>query len=227
VDPLDQPRFKELSTFSKLKVSSGVIVNLIPSTENKIEVYGDRYGGIVAKQKGNTLKLKMRLSELIHNHSIYVDLYFSQPPTNIHLNQGADVRAERALKNDWMRIKVNQGAQFEGEIKCNTLTTRSNTGGIIHLSGMIKEHDIKVSTGGICQAKDLISEYTEVKVFAGGEVSVYSENFVLAHVSMGGNIGIYGKPTSVKTRRTIAGEIYNGNRFNRNRTRIKSKKRYF
>ncbi|MEK9614369.1 MAG: hypothetical protein VW080_10665, partial [Flavobacteriaceae bacterium] len=78
-DLLDQPRFKELSVFTQLKVSSGVIVNLIPSTENKIEVYGDRYGGIVAKQKGNTLKLKMRLSELIHDHSIYVDLYFSKP----------------------------------------------------------------------------------------------------------------------------------------------------
>ncbi|MEK9614572.1 MAG: DUF2807 domain-containing protein, partial [Flavobacteriaceae bacterium] len=75
-----------------------------------------------------------------------------KPLTSIHLNQGSDVRAERALKNDWMRIKVSQGAQFEGEIKCNTLTTRSNTGGTIHLSGMIKEHDIKVSTGAICQA---------------------------------------------------------------------------
>ena len=33
----------EIGDFKELKVYSGIIVNLIPSDENRLEIYGDRY----------------------------------------------------------------------------------------------------------------------------------------------------------------------------------------
>ena len=214
-DPFINSNTIEVNDFSTLKVYSGINVNLIPSDENKLEIFGDRYGGIIAKEKGNTLKIRMRLSELIHYNNAYVDLYYKQPLNSIKLHQGASVQSKRALKNNKMIIKVHEGASFIGEINAMYLYSKVRTGGLLSIYGKVKEHHLKVSTGGICEAEYLITEHSSVKIFAGGNADIYSENWIDAKVSMGGEIRIIGNPKKVYARRTIAGEIYNGNSFSR------------
>ncbi len=213
------PNSIEIGDFNELKVYSGIIVNLIPSDENRLEIYGDRYGGIIAKEKGNTLKIKMRLSELIHYNNAYVDLYYKRELNSIKLHQGARVDSKRPLKNNKMVIKVHEGASFKGEIKAMQLISRARTGGSITLYGKVKEHQLRISSGGICEAEDLITEYSDVKIFTGGNADIYSENNIDAQVSMGGEIRIIGNPKKVYARRTIAGEIYRGNSFTRGNKR--------
>ena len=65
-DPLTTPRKDRLNDFTQLKVYSGIQVNLIPSDENKAIIYGDRYSSIRVRQKGNTLKRRMRFGELFY-----------------------------------------------------------------------------------------------------------------------------------------------------------------
>ena len=109
-DPFINSNTIEVNDFSTLKVYSGINVNLIPSDENKLEIFGDRYGGIIAKEKGNTLKIRMRLSELIHYNNAYVDLYYKQPLNSIKLYQGASVQSKRALKNN----KIGKIVKIDG-----------------------------------------------------------------------------------------------------------------
>ena len=206
-DAFKGPRKDTLNDFNQLKVYSGIIVNLIPADENKAIIYGDRYGGIRLIQKGNTLKLRMRLGELFYYNNAYVDLYYKTTLHTIKLHQGAVLYTEKPLTQANLLLKVHEGARFEGEITTEKLTTKIRTGGIVSLNGSTSEHIIKVSTGGICEANKLVSKRTQVRVFAGGDVGIFSNERVEAHVSMGGNIGIKGNPKSVIARRTIAGEI--------------------
>lgn len=227
-DPLFNPRKESLGNFTQLKIYSGIIVNLIPSDENKAIIYGDHYGGILLKQKGNTLKVRMRFRELFHYNNTYVDLYFKRPLHVLKLHQGAQVNTQAPLKHNKIVIKAHEGARFDGVVNTELLITKARTGGLVRLEGSTSEHILKVSTGGICFAEDLLSDRTQVSIFAGGEVGVFSDQHIEAHVSMGGNIGIKGKPKSIIARRTFAGEIYslnqNNNRFyfKRNRNRIQN-----
>lgn len=222
---LDTPRKIALQNdVSHLKIYSGIIVNLIPSDTNRMEIYGDRYGGIVATHKGNTLKIRMRLTELFHYNNAYIDLYYKAPIHSIKMHQGAVVEATRPLKNEKNVLKAHEGAQFSGTIQAEYLISKSRTGGMLQLQGKVKEHRLYVSAGGSCEAEDLITHSTQVRVFAGGYARIYSENNIDANVVMGGNIGIKGNPTTISARRTIAGEIYDANAFDhqhfyRNRSR--------
>jgi len=211
-DPFNIPKKERLYDFTQLKVYSGIFVNLIPSDVNKAIIYGDRYGGILLKQKGNTLKLRMRIGELFNYHNAYVDLYYKSPLQVLKLHQGAVIQTEAPLTQSKFLLKAHEGSQFEGTIETEYLVTKVRTGAMVFLSGETDEHILKVSTGGICEAQNLKSNRTQVRVFAGGEVGIFSDTQVQAHVSMGGSIGIQGKPKSVIATRTIAGEIYNQNR---------------
>lgn len=212
-DPLDTPRIIKIDSFNELKVYSGIIVNLIPSDVNKAVIYGDRYGGLVLKQKRNTLKLRIRLSEMIHYNNTYIDLYYKDSLNGLILHQGASVDSKRPIKTNKLLIKANEGAEFEGEIIADQLFTKARTGELLRLFGKVKNHRIRISTGGICNVQDLITDHTAINVFAGGEAFVYSENLVNAKVSMGGNIKINGSPKQVIARRSFAGQIYSGNQF--------------
>lgn len=216
-DPLTTPRKDRLNDFTQLKVYSGILVNLIPSYENKAIIYGDRYGSIRVRQKGNTLKLRMRFGELFYYHNTYVDLYFKSPLHVVKLHQGASVQTEAPLSQSKFLLKAHEGAQFEGTLETEYLVTKVRTGAQVSLRGKTSEHILKVSTGGVCEARNLKSDRTQVSVFAGGEVGIFSDTQVEAHVSMGGTIGIQGKPKSIIARRTIAGEIYSQNQ-NTNRS---------
>lgn len=213
-DPLFNPRKVVLGNYTQLKIYSGITVNLIPSNENKAIIYGDHYGGILFKQKGNTLKIRMRLGELFHYNNTYVDLYFKRPLQVLKLHQGAQVNTQAPLKHNKIVLKVHEGARFDGVVNTELLITKARTGGLVRLEGTTSAHILKVSTGGICFAEELLSDRTQVSIFAGGEVGVFSDQHIEAHVSMGGNIGIRGKPKSIIARRTIAGEIYSLNKNN-------------
>ncbi|MDG1762467.1 MAG: DUF2807 domain-containing protein [Flavobacteriaceae bacterium] len=225
-DPLENPRFIKIESFNALKVYSGVIVNLIPSDTNKAVIYGDRYGGLVLKKKGNTLKLKIRLGEMIYYNNTYVDLYYKDSLNSLTLHQGAYVDSKRPIKTNKLLIKAHEGSEFEGEIIADQLFTKARTGGLLTLYGKVKKHQIQISTGGSCYAQDLITDHTSISVFAGGDAIVYSENLINAKVSMGGNIKINGNPKQVIAKRSFAGQIYSGSPYAETNRRNYKKRSY-
>ena len=206
-DLLDKPRTFSVNPFRVLKVNSGIIVNLIPSEENKIVIYGDRYNGVIIKEKGATLKLKIRLSELVNFDQPYVDLYYSENLEGIKIHQGALVEALRPLKSEKLILKTHEGSEFSGEIMGTELISKVHTGSLITLSGKVDKHFLKIRTGGVCKAQDLITDQSNVAVFAGGTGKVYSENKVSARVSFGGYIHLYGSPKEINASRNFGGHI--------------------
>jgi len=206
-DLLGQPRTIELHPFKILIVNSGIQVNLIPSDENKLVIYGDRYNGIVIKEKGNNLKLRIRLSELIHFDQPYIDLYYNESLKSIKLHQGAVVETVRPIKTNNLILKIHEGSEFSGEINSNYLTSKVHTGSFLRLSGKVKNHVLKINTGGVCLAEDLITKHSIVKANSGGDGKIYSESKVWAKAAFGGFISIKGTPNEVIANRFFGGEV--------------------
>ena len=210
---LNKPRTVKLFPFKTVKVYSGIVMNLIPSDENKMVVYGDPYQGVVAKEKGNTLKLKIRLTELIPCNQPFIDLYYTEQLNAIKIHQGAEVEALRPLISEKLVLKAHEGSEFSAEINASELTTKVHTNSIVNLYGKVKTHHLKVNTGGICMAEEMLSDRSWVTAFAGGNGRVYSEEAIHAKVHFGGNIYLFGNPEEIYAYRTFGGTIIDGNGF--------------
>jgi hypothetical protein len=87
------------------------------------------------------------------------------------------------------------------------LDVRAVTGGIINLKGTARFQDITVNTGGIVNNRSLKTDFTKVKVQAGGEVEVYASKSIDALVKAGGDISVFGNPEQVKKKTFFGGRI--------------------
>lgn len=212
----NKPKTIKLFPFEIVKVYSGIILNLIPSDENKMVIYGDPYQGVVAKEKGSMLKLKIRLTELIPYNQPFIDLYYTEQLKTIKVHQGAKVEALRPLISEKLLLKAHEGSEFSGEIIATELTTKVHTGSVINLYGGVKKHHLKVNTGGVCSAEEMLTDRSKVTAFAGGNGRVYAEEAIHAKVHFGGNICLFGNPEEIYVSRTLGGTIISGNGFNPN-----------
>ena len=105
--------------FINLKVYSGIEVKLIPANENKLLISGEDRMDVVAKIKGQTLKIRHSLEHILNPTFTYVELYHTGLLDEITLYQGSSLKVDSTYKQTSISLKVQEGAtmnfKFEGE----------------------------------------------------------------------------------------------------------------
>lgn len=110
------PVSKILGEFSKLKVYDLINVELIESTENKIEITGKNTKDVLVVQKNNTLKIKMVINKYFSGEETFIKLYYTKINT-IDVNEGAIVTAQTPFNQYELELKSQEG----GEIKASSI----------------------------------------------------------------------------------------------------------
>ena len=72
------PVSKTIGEFSKLKVYDLINVELIQSSENKIEIFGENAKNVSIIQKNNTLKIRMEVSKFFKGEDTVVKLFYTK-----------------------------------------------------------------------------------------------------------------------------------------------------
>ena len=72
------PVSKTLGEFSELKVYDLINVELIESTENKIEITGEETSNVLIIQKNDLLKIKMVLNKSFNGNKTFIKLYYTK-----------------------------------------------------------------------------------------------------------------------------------------------------
>jgi hypothetical protein len=73
------------------------------------------------------------------------------------------------------------------------LKSKVSDGSTVSLEGKASTQDVLVNSGGIYEAKKLLTSQTTITANAGGQAAVFATNVVDAKVRAGGEITIYGK----------------------------------
>ena len=68
--------------------------------------------------------------------------------------------------------------------------------------------NIKINTGGFYAGQDLKAESSKIEIKAGGKAEVKSNDFTEVKILAGGILTIYGTPKEVKGSTIIGGKIY-------------------
>jgi len=194
---------REMGSFHEVKVYDLIEVNLIKSDENKVLIKGQNVDDINLVNKNGVLKIKMELDKIFHGEDTFVEVYYTSLDL-IDGNEGARITSNETIEQNTIELKTQEGAQIKVGLSVDYLKVRAVTGGIIDASGVAKNQEIVLNTGGIFEGRELRTETTKVKITAAGEAEVYASDRVDINIRAGGDVEVHGNPEHVN-KNTFAG----------------------
>ena len=197
---------KELGDFDTVKVFDRISVELVQSSENKIEISGNRADEVEVLNKNGDLVVRMPLKKLLDGEEITAKLYF-KTLESIDASEGSYVIGDETLQQTYIRVNAKEGAEVRLKIAVDKADLRVVTGGILKITGSATNQDIMVGTGGIIRANNLSTKQTKVTITTGGEADVRATDLVDAKVRAGGTVTIFGKPRQIIKKIRLGGSI--------------------
>ncbi len=198
---------REVGEFHEIKVYDLIEVNLIRADENRILIKGDHVDDIRFVNKDGVLKLKMQFDKKFQGEDTLIEVYYTGLET-IDGNEGALIVCNETVKTDRLTLKAQEGARIKIGLDVDQVEVRSVTGGMIEASGLAKNQQIVLNTGGIFEGRELKTSKASVKISAGGEASLSASEKVDINVRAGGDVYVYGNPDEVYKKTFAGGRIY-------------------
>lgn len=197
---------RNLGDFDEVRVFDKINLKLIPASENKTIITGNRANEVEVVNKNGILKIRMPFPQLLSGDDIIVKLYFKKIES-ISASEGSYVSSETDFKQTILNLNAKSGAEINIDINVDKVNVKANAGGIIELSGKALNQDVVITSGGILKAKDLHTSQTSISVSAGGTADIYATALVDVKVKAGGSVFIYGKPKQINKEVFIGGTI--------------------
>lgn len=198
---------KTLDDFSELKVYNGIDLELIKSNEQKIIISGEKAEKVIVKNKGNKLKIYLKLPETLAKGKVRVQLFFNKDIDVVDANEGATVTG-KGIQRSSLEAKVQEGAFMNLVVDVKHLKVKASSGGIVKLSGSVKNQEVDVDLGGVYHGyKVKVENMCIVRSGSGGKAEVNAGETLNAKVSFGGSIYYKGTPEVLKDRKVIGGVI--------------------
>lgn len=197
---------KNVGDFSSIAVFDRISVELIKSTESKIEIKGDRANEVELVNKNGNLKIRMKLKKLLDGEEISAKVFYKSLES-IDASEGSYVINDEVIKQASFKANAKEGSEIRIKLDVEKATLRAVTGGTIKVSGSATNQDASVGTGGVLRANDLETSQTTVTITTGGEADVRASELVDAKVRAGGTITIFGSPKQINKKTTLGGSI--------------------
>lgn len=202
-----QKTTQDLGAFDELKVFDQINVTLVKSDKNQAVLTGDDVNEVSVVNNDGRLKIRMEIDNVMDGNETFVTLYYTDDLNLIDANEGAKITSEGELEAKYLTLRAQEGGKLNVSVNTRNLDSKAVTGGKIEISGKAANQEVTVRTGGEYHSKDLISDRTDVTVFAGGKAFVYSKEFVEANVTAGGTIEVFGNPETLQQDKTLGGSI--------------------
>ncbi len=198
---------KNLGDFTTVRAFDQIDVLLVKSNENKIVIKGQGKEDVEVVTKNNELKVRMKTTKMFKGDDVSVTLYYNKNIDQVEASEGARVASQDTFTATAFVLNTKEGAEIKLNLDVKKLTSKANSGGILNIAGTAKTHDIVITSGGIFNGKELITEQTSVSINAGGEADVHATELVEAKTRAGGEITVYGNPAQVNEKTFAGGSI--------------------
>ena len=197
---------QNLTDFSIVKVYDLINLKLIPSDKNQLIVSGANKDLVQVINKNGILKIRMAFKQSFDGENTNVTLYYKSLGS-IDANEGSKVTVEGTINAPKFELRVQEGAEITAQLNATSATLRAVTGGIINLQGKAITQDIIINSGGVFNGNNFLTEITEVSVNAGGEAKINASVNAIVKIRAGGNVYVYGKPSSIEETIFINGKV--------------------
>ncbi|TGD58648.1 head GIN domain-containing protein [Flavobacterium humi] len=197
---------KNLGDFDKVTAFDKISVQLIASTENKIEITGKLSDEVEIVNANSELKIRMPLGKLLKGEDIVAKVYFKKIE-GLEANEGSYISCETPLESINFNLIAKEGSQIKVTVQAKKISVKSSNGAVVKLTGSTENLAVVINSGGILEAKECKASQATVSVNAGGSADVTAADLVDAKVRAGGSITIYGNPKQVNQKTILGGNI--------------------
>lgn len=201
---------KNVGDFSSLRVSDRIVLDLVQSDENRVEVFGDDAENVVIKNKNGRLVIRMEISKFMQGDKVEATLYFKDLDEIIAAN-GAFVQNSKEIDFTSLDLTANKGGNIELSVQANSLDAKAASGAQIALSGKTDHFKARINSGGKIDAEDFEADTADLGITAGGDLTAHVATTVEAKINMGGDIYIYGNP-EISEKVTAGGKVHHKNK---------------
>ena len=195
-----------ISPFQGLKVYSNLDVELISSDVNKVIAYGENSDFVVLSLKDGILKTRISGGSLLTPGKTKIKLYHSRPLDQIHVYQESQLTASTPLEQTSLSLEAKTNAVINLEIQADRLDTKASLGGRIFLKGKVTNHEILITSSGLCEAEELITQQTKTKSYGGAYSYIYASALIDAEL-YGGVLRVFGNPSKRITQKKLGAKI--------------------
>ena len=197
---------KTIGAFTSLKVFDKIPVELVSSSSYKADISGAKSDDIEFVNSGNELKVRMKTLKLMQGDDVKVVIYYKNL-NSVQASQGAKITSSDVVKASKLQVTSNEGSQIDLAVDASVLEGKSNTGGILKLTGKADSQSVVVNTGGQYDGQNLKTNITSITTNAGGQASVNASKTIDATTRAGGVIDVYGNPKTRNDKKVIGGKI--------------------
>jgi hypothetical protein len=196
-----------LGDFYKIKIFSGIKLELIKDKENKLEITDNEKDRVRFKNNNGVLKISLKFPDNLSAKETEVKLYYKQDIQVIDGNEGSTITGNN-INQTHLEVKAQEGAIIQLDISTKHLKVKSTTGGIIELTGKTKNQELEVDLYGVYHGYHLeTTDNTTVKSGIGSKAEIKTGETLNAKVSFGGSILYKGTPEIKKTKKVAGGII--------------------
>ncbi len=198
---------QNLQIFKEVKAFDGLSVNLIKSDVNKAVITGANTSNVAIVNNDGVLKIRMEINKLFSGYRTFVDLYYTEKLVIIDTNEDARISSKGPIKQDVLELKAQEGGELIINAEVEQMLIKSVTGGVISTTGLSKNQDVQINTGGVYKGKDFKTKFSTVNVNAGSRAEVFATDYVKAAVKAGGEVLVYGNPIKMEEKTVFGGKI--------------------
>ncbi len=187
----------KLDDFNKLSVSSNIKMELIQSSENKmeIEITKGKRSELKIEERSNNLKVYIKGKNSWGNTKTKanIKLYFKEL-SDISVAASARVFTDDIIKADDFEADVSSSGRLSINLEANSLESDVSSSGSFKVEGIAKDIDVSASSSGSFQGGDLKSETADLKASSSGSIKTWVTKSIKASSSSAGSIRYKGNP---------------------------------
>lgn len=199
---------RKTSSFTGLKVSSGIDVYLTQGNNESISVEADEnlHEYIITEVKGGVLNVysdaNIRRAE---RKRVYVSMKNIE---SIKTSSAGDVIGETPVKSSTLKLSASSAGDIKIEVQVDDLSVDISSSGDITLSGNADMLEVDLSSAGDLNAYNLTVREADVSVSSAGDADVYVTERLQARASSAGDINYKGNPKYLDAHSSSAGGIH-------------------
>jgi hypothetical protein len=202
-----ESEIRALEPFNKINVEDKIIVQLIKSDEESIEIKAQEIDiqRVMSIVKNNALKLYIDVPPYKYG-KVRAILKFKQLE-GIEVSGMAEVSSVILFKMDTLRITAKSGGKVYLDLDVKYLESKISEGGLISAQGYAVSQDADIATSGALSAFDLESDVVNVRAVSGGIAKINVSKELTGKATTGGYISYRGDPEKTDKNTYTGGKI--------------------
>lgn len=148
-----------LNSFKELEVTSGLVITLVKSDENKVEIKGKKAEQIVAQISNEVLKIGLPFSvkpdENTVNRETTATIFYKEDILSITADNRSIIKG-KDIQQSTITCSTKERSIIELDIIVDKVIVFATSGGIITLTGSANNQEVTTDLYGIYEGFDLI-----------------------------------------------------------------------